>query len=184
MPIASTFIRRQGANGLGHVGWAFEYNNGTSIIGAIENFTGGPFVDPGAKGMWHRLVKNHKVLSYFKAMNYDEYKLFELPVNRIDVNGAIAVLKWWEQQPYNVLTSNCLHATYNILSRYGVVLPKVDWERIAPNNWYNQIPGRSLVVVPNLDMFTLSEITLDDEDVLASAEVFELPGLAEHPESN
>ena len=181
MPIASTFIRRNGASGAGHVGWAFEYTRGNSIIGAIENFQGTPFGDPGHKGMWHRLVSNQKVLNYFKAMDYDEYKMFELPENMINADAAVAVLKWWEQQPYNILVGNCLHATYDILKRYGVMLPKADWERILPNNWYNQIPGRSLVVVPNLDMFTNKSLSTD-ETVDSDATFFELPGTPEEPE--
>lgn len=181
MPIASAFIRRNGAGGAGHVGWAFEFTEGNSIIGAIENFKGDPFVDPGHKGMWHRLVKNQKVLNYFHAMKYDEYKAFDLPVNMIHADAAVAVLKWWEQQPYNVLIGNCLHATYDILTRYGVSLPKADWERILPNNWYTQLPGRSLVVVPNLDMFTKKSLESNEQEGLESAHYFELPGEPESP---
>jgi hypothetical protein len=181
MPIASTFIRRNGAGGMGHVGWAFEYTKGNSIIGAIENFTGSPFVDPGHKGMWHRLVPNNRVLNYFKAMNYDEYKRFDLPVHAINANGAVAVLKWWEQKPYNVIVGNCLHATYDVLTRYGVTLPKADWERVVPNNWYNQLPGVSHVVVPNLNMFTMQEISVAALDALPNDGFFELPGEAEAP---
>ena len=184
MPIASTFIRRNGANGAGHVGWAFEHSPGKSIIGAIENFSGGPFTDPNHKGMWHRMAPNNKVLNYFKAMNYDEYKMLELPMQAVRVEAALAGLRWWEKQSYNVLFANCLHATYDILTRYGCHLPKADWERIFPNNWFDQIPVPSHVVVPNLEAFHALEATNNYSLTEDEFSLLDLSGEAIAPEES
>lgn len=42
------FVRRTGANGLGHIGWAFEWMNGWFNAGSVENSKGKPFADPAA----------------------------------------------------------------------------------------------------------------------------------------
>ncbi len=39
---AIIFVRYAGAHGLGHVGWAFEWNNGWFNVGALENEEGTP----------------------------------------------------------------------------------------------------------------------------------------------
>ena len=40
---AVVFVRRLGANGLGHIGWAFEWKNGWFNTGSVENKTNKPF---------------------------------------------------------------------------------------------------------------------------------------------
>jgi uncharacterized membrane protein HdeD (DUF308 family) len=46
------FVRYAGAHGFGHVGWAFEWNNGWFNVGALENEEGTPFTKPQEMGFW------------------------------------------------------------------------------------------------------------------------------------
>jgi len=162
MPIASVFLRPDGASGAGHVGFAFEHSEGKSIVGALENMHGGPINDPQHATFCHRLVKNSKVMNYFRAMDYQTFKSIEVPPEACSVEGALAAVKRWEDSGYNVLTRNCLHATHDVLTGYGAALPKPDGLLRIPNEWYKRLPGRSEVVVPDFDMFTRKKLTKEE----------------------
>ena len=49
---AVVFVRRSGANGLGHIGWAFEWHNGWFHAGSVENPAGKISAKPPDMGFW------------------------------------------------------------------------------------------------------------------------------------
>ncbi len=133
---------------LGHVGWGYEYPDGTWCVGAIE----GSLFDNLPNGFWQRRAVNlNEAINYFRKMEerfgttYEECKY--LTVNDVpNPRGADAMMNWVSNQPYNVIGRNCMNSAYDILcafskgGRYsgGILpLPQNNW---FPNDWYEKIP--------------------------------------------
>src|SRR5205807_9100785 len=73
---AVVFVRRLGANGLGHIGWAFEWNNGWFNTGSVENKTNKPYAKPEEMGFWTAHTLDPIATMHRQHSTYDEYKLF------------------------------------------------------------------------------------------------------------
>src|SRR5580658_177189 len=54
----AAFVRYAGADGLGHVGWAFDYDAADVNAGSVENPSGAPSSDPADMGYWDAFVVN------------------------------------------------------------------------------------------------------------------------------
>ena len=52
----AAFVRYAGADGLGHVGWAFDYDAADVNAGSVENPSGAPSSDPADMGYWDVFV--------------------------------------------------------------------------------------------------------------------------------
>jgi uncharacterized membrane protein HdeD (DUF308 family) len=138
------FVRRLGAAGLGHVGWAFEWKNGWFNVGSVENHGNHAFAAAGQADFWtaHTTVPVETILARGNA--YDEYKVFF--VSDPHPKEAWSAVVWVSQQPYRVVHRNCVDAVYDILRAYGLVdLPDPVTE-YAPNDWYDSLAGRSYSV--------------------------------------
>ena len=165
---AIIFVRYAGAHGLGHVGWAFEWNNGWFNVGAMENEEGTPFTRPQEMGFWcaHTLAPIEDVQR--RGMGYDAYKV--LYVRRPRPKEAWRTVIWESRQPYTVLHHNCGDVVYDILRSYGVggLLDPV--EEPAPNDWFDALPGRSYLIadyptIP-LHVHQMSKRTLSTREIL------------------
>ena len=141
---AIIFVRYAGAHGLGHVGWAFEWNNGWFNVGALENEEGTPFTRPQEMGFWcaHTLSPIEDV--QMRGMGYDAYKV--LYVRRPRPKEAWRTVIWESRQPYAVLRHNCSDVVYDILRSYGTSGLLDPVEEMAPNDWYDTLPGRSYLI--------------------------------------
>ena len=73
---AIVFVRHPGANGLGHIGWAFEWNNGWFNAGSVENQAGKPFVKAQEMGFWSVHTLDPIGAMQKQILTYDEYKVF------------------------------------------------------------------------------------------------------------
>ncbi|HEX9067377.1 MAG TPA: hypothetical protein VF807_01315 [Ktedonobacterales bacterium] len=141
---AVAFVRRSGANGLGHVAFAFEWPAGYFSAGSVENPGGAPFAKPDEMGFW---VTN--TLDPVAAMEekvapiipYDEFKVFFVPHSSPD--AAWSVLRWVSRQPYLVARRNCADAAYDALRAYGTPRLVDPAQKSVPNEWYDRLPGLS-----------------------------------------
>lgn len=141
---AVIFVRHSGANGLGHVGWAFEWHNGWFNAGSLENEQGKAFTRPQKMDFWsaHTLdpiaamQKQHKI--------YDEYKVFY--VTQPHPKDAWRTVVWESQQPYTAVRHNCGDVVYDILRAYGTSGLLDPAEEPVPNDWYDALPGRSYLI--------------------------------------
>jgi hypothetical protein len=136
---AGAFVRRDGASGLGHVGWSFEYNDGSYCDGSVENQAGTPISAPGETGFWSQRVVDPDVPMRLRA--YDAFKLFEIANGTPD--EADKTVAWIATQPYLVIFRNCMDDTYDVLRSYGVSGLPLPLLEITPNRWFDQLSAVS-----------------------------------------
>src|SRR6266496_901996 len=141
---AIVFVRHPGANGLGHIGWAFEWNNGWFNAGSVENQAGKPFVKPQDMGFWSVHTLDPIGAMQKQAITYDEYKVFY--VTQPHPKDAWKTVIWESRQPYSVLRHNCNDVAYDILRAYGVSELLDPVEGLVPNDWYDAQPGPSYII--------------------------------------
>jgi uncharacterized membrane protein HdeD (DUF308 family) len=165
---AIIFVRYGGAHGLGHVGWAFEWNNGWFNVGAMENEEGTPLTRPQEMGFWcaHTLAPIEDVQR--RGIGYDAYKV--LYVTHPRPKDAWKTVIWESQQPYAVLRHNCGDVVYDILRSYGTSGLLDPVEEPAPNDWYDALPGRSYLIadyptIP-LHVHQMSKRTLSTREIV------------------
>ena len=152
------FSRTSGANGLGHVGVAFELKaritgvNYTSFYcGAIEGTNGwfnipNAFTLPGLNnGGWTEQVSTQpQMFAQFGFRGYNSYKFSQnfLIVTLARSNAGKAILAGFKGRGYNVSGNNCMNATYDLLSNFSFPgdsgNPAVP-NSYFPNNWYNSL---------------------------------------------
>lgn len=142
---ALVFVRRSGAKGAGHVGWAFDCGDGTFSVGSIENPRHSLRTLPQQMGFW--AVRTADPLAPMRQRAYTEYKLLE--IEPASPGFAWRVVMWLSERPYEVFLHNCMDATYDVLRAYGVPdlpVPAHHWE---PNHWFNYVPGTSIALQPS-----------------------------------
>lgn len=141
---AIIFVRHPGANGLGHIGWAFEWNNGWFNAGSVENQAGRPFVKAQDMGFWSAHTLDPIGAMQKQLITYDEYKVYF--VTQPCPKDAWKTVIWESRQPYSVLRHNCNDVAYDILRAYGVTELLDPVEGLVPNDWYDAQPGPSYII--------------------------------------
>ncbi len=141
---AIVFVRHIGANGLGHIGWAFEWNNGWFNAGSVENSTGKAFARPEDMGFWSAHTLDPIGAMQKQVLTYDEYKVYFVTEPR--PKDAWKTVVWESRQPYSVLRHNCNDVAYDILRAYGVTELLDPVEGLVPNDWYDAQPGPSYII--------------------------------------
>jgi uncharacterized membrane protein HdeD (DUF308 family) len=142
---AVVFVRRLGANGLGHIAWAFEWRNGWFNTGSVENQTNKPYVKPEEMGFWTAHTLNPISTMHNQNSQYDEYKLFY--ITRPRPKDAWRTAVWASRQPYSAVRHNCNDVAYDILRAYGADELLDPAQEHVPNDWYDALPGPSYTVV-------------------------------------
>ena len=144
---AVVFVRRPGATGLGHIGWAFEWHNGWFNAGSVENEKRKPFAKPEEMGFWAVHTLDPIVAMQKQSNTYDEYKLFYVTQPR--PKEAWRTVIWESRQSYSVMRHNCNDVVYDVLRAYGATeLPDPGQEHV-PNDWYDALAGRSYRIAQN-----------------------------------
>lgn len=144
---AIIFVRHPGADGLGHIGWAFEWKNGWFNVGSVENRSGRPFTNPHDMGFWSAHTLDPVGTMQRQLHPYDEYKIFY--VKQPCPKDAWKTVIWESREPYMVLRHNCVDVAYDILRAYGAIDMLDPVEGLVPNDWYDALPGRSYVIEEN-----------------------------------
>ena len=141
---AIVFVRHPGANGLGHIGWAFEWKNGWFNAGSVENQAGKPFVSAQDMGFWSAHTLDPIGAMQKQLLTYDEYKVYY--VTQPCPKDAWKTIIWESRQSYSVLRHNCNDVAYDILRAYGVTELLDPVEGLVPNDWYDAQPGPSYII--------------------------------------
>jgi uncharacterized membrane protein HdeD (DUF308 family) len=141
---AIVFVRRPGANGLGHIAWAFEWHNGWFNAGSVENATGKPYARPEEMGFWAMHTLNPIAAMQKQSSTYDEYKIFYVSLPH--PKEAWRTVVWESRQPYFALRHNCNDAAYDVLRAYGATELLDPAQEHVPNDWYDALPGRSYTI--------------------------------------
>ena len=138
---AVVFVRRLGANGLGHIGWAFEWNNGWFNTGSVENKTSKAFAKPEEMGFWTAHTLDPIETMRRQNSTYDEYRLFYVAQPRPKEAWKTAI--WESRQPYYAVRHNCNDVAYDILRAYGADELIDPAGQHVPNDWFDALPGPS-----------------------------------------
>lgn len=141
---AGAFVRRSGAYGLGHVGWTFQYTDGSYCDGSVENPAGTPISAPGQTGFWSQRVADPDVPMQLRS--YDSFKLFVIDTS--DSGQADQTVAWVATQPYLVIFRNCMDDTYDVLRSYGIPGLPLPLLEITPNRWFDQLSPAPQPVTP------------------------------------
>ncbi|MGZ3646500.1 MAG: hypothetical protein ACXVCM_21935, partial [Ktedonobacteraceae bacterium] len=141
---AIVFVRHIGANGLGHIGWAFEWNNGWFNAGSVENSAGKAFAKPDDMGFWTAHTLDPIGAMQKQALTYDEYKVYYVTEPR--PKDAWKTVIWESRQPYSVLRHNCNDVAYDVLRAYGVTELLDPVEGLVPNDWFDAQPGPGYII--------------------------------------
>src|SRR5205814_1001240 len=141
--VAAIFVRWSGADGLGHIGWAFQsdYDLQTQRnfywYGSVENPSGKisvPDGDPQAIGFWDKYGDWSNVLQDFQARGYNQWKYDTASPRHPE--PAQQMMKVIALRGYNLFGRNCANAVYDILKAYGEsdlpLLQLFPW----PNSWF------------------------------------------------
>ncbi|MFD3840741.1 hypothetical protein ACFWWC_31445 [Streptomyces sp. NPDC058642] len=158
---ACVFIKPDGAQKFGHVGWGFRVA-GTDrwVYGAVENPSGSLYTPPGGDiGAWHAEGSYDRMLGEMSRdahypgnseYPYSRYRCTDSSTH--DVNAARAMIRTVESRGFLVgfdpktgdLTSrDCLDATYDVLKAYRTKgLPRAD-KLSVPNVWVELLWGWS-----------------------------------------
>jgi hypothetical protein len=141
---AAAFVRRTGAFGLGHVGWAFALDANTFDDGSVENPAGTPYTPPSEDGFWECSVSATAFVGPFVLGEYDHYKTLTAP--NPDPACDLKVVNWISTQPYVVIGQNCMDDVYDILRAFGVPALPVPAFEVIPNWWFDALPGNPVPV--------------------------------------
>ncbi len=136
---AAVFVRYEGADGLGHVGWGFDIDGASAHCGSVENPLGIPYCPVGSMGFWD--AQSNDPVAPMMLRKYDDAKVIDL--GQADPSSAYCRVLWVAQQPYLVCGRNCLDDVYDVLRSYGVPdlpPPSTDWN---PNEWFGLWRGNS-----------------------------------------
>jgi uncharacterized membrane protein HdeD (DUF308 family) len=147
---AVVVVRRNGAMGMGHVGWAFEWPTGWFNAGSVENRLGGAYEPPGKTDFWSVHTQTPIGSLYEFGPTYDEFKVFDVP--RPHPHDAWKTVVWVSRQPYAVQRRNCADAAYDILHTFGVDNILDTAQKVFPNEWYDSLPGTSYKISEQADI--------------------------------
>jgi hypothetical protein len=113
---AAVFIRYHGADELGHVGWAFDFDPVGVNSGSVENHRGSFFAPNAADDFWTEFSGDP--VAIMRARGYDDAKYVDLEA--ADPLCAYRVVLWVQTQAYKAAHRNCEDDAYDVLRAFGV----------------------------------------------------------------
>ena len=134
---ASSFIRYHSGDGFGHVGWAFDMDDGTVNTGSVENHSGHLFTPAAKMGFWDGCFADP--VAPMREHGYDDLKWLE--VEDADPVLAYRTVRWIEHEAYKAVHRNCEDDVYDVLRAFGVgdlALPSLVW---FPKSWFRRFRG-------------------------------------------
>jgi hypothetical protein len=158
---ACVFVKPDGAQRFGHVGWGFRVT-GTDrwVYGAVENPTGKLYTPPGGDiGVWHaegtytRMLSDMSRDAHYPGKSTHPYSRYRCtPSTTSDVPAARSMIRTVEARGFLVgvdprtgkLTSrDCLDATYDVLKAYRMRRLTPAARLSIPNVWVETLVGWS-----------------------------------------
>lgn len=142
---------------LGHVGWGYEYPDGSWGVGSSEAPWRGI-----SNGFWSkRLPDLASALEFFSynmtklcGAEYNYYKGLEVNSDVTpNPSAADQTVAWISQQPYILTGRNCMNDTFDVLMAFAggqyngtqIPSPQNNW---IPNGWFNAIVTNEYCYLP------------------------------------
>lgn len=146
---AAAFLRPDGGNGFGHVGWGLQLPSGNWFVGSMENPSGWPVNLPGWTGFWYCEVKDplaamRNPTAFGAPKGSPRYKSFKtIDILSPSIRSAQKKIQEWSGRPFLATGGNCLNCTYDVLLSFGAGVPDPTpnpalW---VPNNWFGAVQG-------------------------------------------
>jgi hypothetical protein len=150
------FDRTNGANGLGHVGVAFEIQatiNGVKYVsfyeGGVEGTNGwfgipNAFTAPGSPngGWWNQVSTQAQMKNEFKSRGYNRYKFGVLfvSVTQATADNSKLILARFPNRGYAVPSNNCMNASYDVCASFDTLNGNPSFPlQYFPNSWYDAL---------------------------------------------
>jgi len=161
---AFIFINVEQAVGFGHIGWGFHIGGQDYRYGSTDHLWRARYpywhlpevirymeVAPRANNdFWSRTGSYEQMMTEMRIGRHVRYHQFKVvPVENPAPQDAIEFAESVKDDGWNVLLNNCVHQTYNVLTKYGATLP--DPYRLLnrfPKNWFAAIPGAPIKLRP------------------------------------
>jgi len=161
---AYIFINPDQAVGFGHIGWGFHIGGDRFYYGATDHLWRARYpywylpelirymdVAPdGSNDFWARTGTYYQMMTEMRIgrhVRYHQYKV--LPVLMSNPLLAHTHADKIKNAGWNVVLNNCVHQTYQIITKYGADLPSpYQLLNRFPKNWFESIPAEPLALVP------------------------------------
>lgn len=162
---AFVFINLVQAVRFGHVGWGFALDERGEqfYFGSTDHLYRHPWWDLPAwiryahvepeldNDWWYEIGSRDDMFRIMHAGHHARYHIRyhiakEIPVENADPVSARRVADALQKGGWSVVSNNCVHQTYNVLSSYGAALPQPDrpLTNLIPKRWFNALPGNLL----------------------------------------
>jgi hypothetical protein len=157
------FINFDQAAGFGHIGWGFLVGGERYYFGSTDHLwnTEYPMWHPlelirymnvapqDNNDFWAELGSFDDMLHTMRRGQHVRYHAYKaLPVEKAEPLRARALADQLRVTGWNVFFDNCVHQTYNVLTRYGVTdLP--DPDRLShrfPKTWFDKIEAEPVIM--------------------------------------
>lgn len=157
---AFVFINMVQAARFGHVGWGFGLGDGTYFFGSTDHLYRHPWwdlpawiryakVEPHADNDWWAAAGTRdemlRVMSKGDPSRYHirYHYAKEIAVPEFDAATAQEYAEGLRTGGWAVLSNNCVHQAYEVLTRYGATLPHPEQPltNLIPKVWFAKICG-------------------------------------------
>jgi hypothetical protein len=161
---AFIFINVEQAVGFGHIGWALHRGGEEYYFGSTDHLwnTRYPYwhlpellrymdVAPKANNdYWSRSGTYEQMMTDMRIGRHVRYHMYKaVPVKNPAPQAAIDFADYLKDDGWNVIFNNCVHHTYQVLTKYGAELPDPNQlSNRLPKNWFGEIPGEPINLVP------------------------------------
>jgi hypothetical protein len=138
---ACVVIRHSPVLHAGHIAWGVEIAQGRYVFGAVEDSSSNGSAGWSQEGTWDDMLAAFHHPGHTGG-RYDAIKCIEVaqpnPAAAINVGSTMPE----RSKHYNVVTKNCLHATYAVIHAYGAThVPAPNWADMIPNKYYSDFKG-------------------------------------------
>ncbi len=142
---ACVAVRHEGAAHFGHVGWGVEVSHNRYLFGAVEGKTSNGSAGWFKEGSWADMLAAFQKAALrpgHAGSRYDALRCVKVASPNVGRAWAVARTMATRSRNYNLITNNCLNATYDVIHDYGTGdLPNPNIWR-APNIYFNKFDGR------------------------------------------
>lgn len=151
------FLEPDAAFGQGHVAYGFLHGS-VGYFGSIEGYLRPNVLESFSCGTMCS-VDPTPMIEYFRSRGYERYAY--RPTDYVDFQNALQEAERRDRQSYNVVTSNCAHASQAVLDEFAyAILPTlsqgfpdyaVPGPNFAPHTWFDEVAERSGWTVRSLE---------------------------------
>lgn len=150
------FLKPDAVQGLGHVAYGFIHGS-IGYYGSIEGYFQQNVLESFSCGSYCS-VDPAPMIDYFRRNDYERYAFTQTAY--VDFQNALREAQRRDRQLYEVVTTNCAHASRSVIDQFAyAILPSlseafpeyaVPGPNYAPKTWFDEVAARDGWTVRNL----------------------------------